>query len=69
MHSVPIEFLETETVGPLLESKATLMVILWTPNAWFQILHFEVCFFKLEAIEKLNMFCLRRDIPILIFVY
>ena len=40
MHSVSVELLKMKKVNALLLAKATLLVILWRQNAWFQILHF-----------------------------
>ena len=39
-----IELLKHEKPPRSSKAKATLMVIMWVPNAWFQIMHFEVCF-------------------------
>ena len=46
MHSVSVELLKMKKGNALSFGKATLLVILWRKNAWFQILLFEVRFFK-----------------------
>ena len=48
MHSVSVELLKMKKGNALSFAKATLLVILWRQNAWFQILLFEVRFFKLD---------------------
>ena len=42
MHSVSVELLKMKNVTALFLAKATLLLILWRQNAWFQILLFEV---------------------------
>ena len=46
MHSVLVELLKIKNGGPLFFAKVTLLVILSRQNAWFQILLYEVRFFK-----------------------
>ena len=49
MYSVQVELLKMKNGAALFLAKATLLVILWRQNAWFQRLLFEVRFFKLEG--------------------
>ena len=50
MHSVSVELLEMKNGAALVLAKATLLVILWRHNAWFQILLFEVKLIKMEGV-------------------